>query len=176
MIFYSWAVYFRYHTIVLLILWGNKMIIFQNPIDWIVMCYLVNKGHSALCGCYSTSALCWKNLCTHTYWFSSSQWLLQTADRQPSEIIWHNSVLVTQLLLFSLTAILLFLCSTCLRTVAWRTYSVTWSTRSSPCGSPRSWKVSNPQSQPAVSYHVFLICLWSPQIDQIENRSLSLSL
>lgn len=41
--------------------------------------------------------------------------------------------------------LLLFLCSTCWRTVTWRTYSVTPSSKSSQSGSTRSWKVSNPQ-------------------------------
>lgn len=83
---------------------------------------------------------------------------------------------------------LLSLCSTCLRTVVWRTYSWIGSTTSSPLSSLICWEFSSPQSHQVVSYKCYILfrqifSLYScqflfytniPTFFQIWNRSLSL--
>lgn len=140
---------------------------FQNPIHCIIICWTRDrigvtplKPHRPLLEAFMHILLFFRRK-------------LQRIHLQKS--FGTTVCMVTQFLLFCLTVILLFLFSTCLRTVAWRTYSVIWSTTNSPPSSPRSWKFSNPPSQPAVSRCVFFMPPIN-QIDQISDRSLSPSL
>lgn len=119
-------------------------IIFQNPIHCIVTCCLLNKGviwvtpYIVLLLQQQRPLL---EASMHTYCHAICR--AYSFRNHLDNRVHHPTVQVL--------SDLLFLFSTCLGTVVWRTYSVIRCTTSFPLSSPRSWKVSNPQSQPAVS-------------------------